>query len=140
MNYDGDWYITKIKSIDEYNFEEYGFISIRQKKWFNNITELSHIEDICEISQASEDQIVWWDLCNKFNKYIDFSEISEYIVEHESVEPIIKSITFEYMNIDSTTSNQSFLINKSKNSLDTTIQKVSSITIELKQKSKTIKF
>lgn len=152
MNYDGDCYITKIKSIDEYNFEEYGFISIRQKKWFTNLIASSDIDDICEIIQATEDQIVWWDLCSKFNKYIDFSEISDkkydiakfkepqYIVEHESVEPIIKSITFEYMNIDSTTSNQSFLINKSKNSLDTTIQKVSSITIELKQKSKTIKF
>lgn len=39
-----------------------------------------------------------------------------------------------------TTSNQSFLINKPKNSLDTTIQKVSSISTKLKQKSKTIKF
>jgi hypothetical protein len=39
-----------------------------------------------------------------------------------------------------TTSNQSFLIYKSKNSLDTTVQKVSEISIELKQKSKTIKF
>jgi hypothetical protein len=39
-----------------------------------------------------------------------------------------------------TTINQSFLIYKSKNSLDTTVQKVSEISIELKQKSKTIKF
>jgi hypothetical protein len=42
--------------------------------------------------------------------------------------------------INPTTSNQSFLIYKSKNSLDTTVQKVSEISIELKQKSKTIKF
>jgi hypothetical protein len=289
LKIDSTFFIDKIKSIDcnEGTFDSYGYIDINRKNWISP-DEYSIISDVKECHPATEDEIDWWNICYKKNKYIPskeelieeakrkyFTDISvaaltksgrvysigsdiEYshgstynrnvyfggkwadIVEEKSTESVLKPVNKpisdfidvgfkigdrvigffgkegiilgftkckgssvikitdgsrghggnnpEYWyddyglpinyyktgedkyfvpvknlkklpdsntpnisqeqyitdvdpyNINPTTSNQSFLIHKSKTSLDTTVQKVSEISIELKQKSKTIKF
>jgi hypothetical protein len=222
INYDGDWCIEKIKAVDYDDdvYENYGIITIKDRKW-EIIDESSLISDIKDWYPATQDEIEWWNICYKKNKYIFskeelieeakrkyligtkfypahlsteiycvvttnsfeinysdsisvlastksgkqfasssdieysnggiYSRVVYYdgkwadIVEEKSIEPVAKVYDFDYIDVDlsriyPTKSNQSFLIHKSKTSLDTTVQKVSEISIELKQKSKTIKF
>ena len=223
LKFNSTFFIDKIKSIDcnEGTFDSHGYIDINRKNWINP-DEYSIISDVKECYPATQDEIDWWNICYKKDKYISskselieeakkkysigtkfypahlddkktyctvttdkfrveyFTEVNVYaltktgrvysltsdeeytdgadynrnvcsagkwadIVQEKSIEPVDKVYDFDYIDVDlsriySTTSNQSFLIHKSKTSLDTTVQKVSEISIELKQKSKTIKF
>lgn len=91
------------------------------------------VEDITELRDATEDEKKWLITCKKENTYIEKSSaILKYNLNNN-----LKNIN-SYK--ESKDENQSFKI-KTKNSLlDTSIEKVPTITTELKQKSKTIKF
>ena len=89
--------------------------------------------DMLEIQEefrlAKEDEKKWFEYCRSINNFISFKEFIELPNSRPSVDTI-----------ESKNENQSFKI-KTKNSLlDTSIEKVPTITSELKQKSKTIKF
>jgi len=108
-------------------------LDLSRDTFYDNVSEPLSINNMIVLRDATEDEKKWLITCKKENTYIEKSSaILKYNLNNS-----LKNIN-SYK--ESKDENQFFKI-KTKNSLlDTSIEKVPTITTELKQKSKTIKF
>lgn len=113
-------------------YDSYG-LDLSRDTFYDNVSEPLPINNMIVLRDATEDEKKWLITCKKENTYIEKSSaILKYNLNNN-----LKNIN-SYK--ESKDENQFFKI-KTKNSLlDTSIEKVPTITTELKQKSKTIKF
>ena len=131
----------------KYLFDNY-YLDLHSQLFECSPCEPYFVEDITELRDATEDEKKWFITCKRENKYIEKSIAIQKYDSYNHVEIYETTIELdeEFLNLENKfkeiikNKNQSFKI-KTKNSLlDTSIEKVPTITTELKQKSKTIKF
>ena len=131
----------------KYLFDNY-YLDLHSQLFECSPCEPYFVEDITELRDVTEDEIKWFIACKRENEYIEKSVAIQKYDSYNHVEIYETTIELneEFFNLENKfketikNKNQSFKI-KTKNSLlDTSIEKVPTITTELKQKSKTIKF